>query len=99
MLWWSIMHDTNLSKLPTKQLAGLAQVIVLICLAALFFRLRVWESSVHRSDFEAMTALSTLVELSTHNLLIGAPDSGSFETSFNRAIQKDLITWLQSNHK
>jgi hypothetical protein len=84
-----------------KQLAYLGQFLLGVFLTALFFQLRISDSRTHREDFESIAALGSLIELPVHGVLADAnkPDSGpQFAGQFDRAVQRDVHSWLTRNH-
>ena len=83
-----------------KQIATLGQLIVLVFVTTVFFRLRILESSQHIEDFHTIAALSDFSTLPIHNVLVSQYDSSTeFHQALDLTLQENFITWLNQNKK
>jgi hypothetical protein len=90
------------SSIPArKQLAILVQFIVLVFIAAIFFRFRIVESIRHTEDFEAIAVLASFADSPVHKVLAQANQYDSkddFRQAFDLSIQDAFMIWLRKYH-
>ncbi len=87
---------SNAGFLPNrKQLIALSQLMLVVWIAAFFFRLRLVESDTARTEFSSLAALNSLSNLPIHReFAILAEEPIDFSLEAHRQIQKSLSEWL-----
>lgn len=82
-----------------RQIAVLGQLIILVFLASVFFRVRVVESVHFAEDFQNISALASFADSPVHRILSDSYDSiDVFQRTFDLNIQREVISWLEQNH-
>ena len=81
-----------------KQIAILGQFIILVFLAAVFFRLRVIDSMNYLEDFQTIRALGSFAQLPVHKILVSQYKSDiEFRNKFDLSIQGVVISGLNQD--
>jgi len=74
--------------------------MILVWIAALFFRLRLIESETARHEFRSLAALRSLSKLPFHEIFVGGSGRWpyGFELSAHLEVREPLINWLEKEH-